>query len=81
MHKFKSKGFLPAPLGRKTKISIKRKLTTFNISPFEEKTLSNKIFNFQIRFLFDLIDDKHQGNFGRDELLEILELMVGVNIQ
>ena len=37
--------------------------------------------NFQIRFLFDLIDDKHHGNFGRDELFEILEVMVGVNFQ
>ena len=34
-----------------------------------------------MRFLFDLIDDRHQGNFGREELLEILEVMVGVNIQ
>jgi hypothetical protein len=34
-----------------------------------------------MRFLFDLIDDKRLGQFNREELFDVLEMMIGVNVE
>ena len=41
----------------------------------------NNLSSFQIRFLFDLIDKNGAGKFHREELYDVLELMIGVNIE
>ena len=37
--------------------------------------------NFQLRFLFDLIDKNRRGKFSGEELYDVLEMMIGVNIE